>query len=197
MTTQVVFNPLFLYTETLLIAKNVEVVSSYSLSASFSQQTSNTESTGKFRTVLKKKNVQFYSCRICMKSFGRWTKVFWGNWTRIKGNSADIRRHITDRTVISQQISKWAKKAAQGWCYDEKIILHDIDLTHEHESFGLASCTLTHSDSLLENLQGRFGGSAVFHWAVVCHLWTQRRTMCCSAMQGHLWNVYRMQYYWI
>ena len=60
MTTQVVFNPLFLFTETLLIAKNVEVVSSYSLSASFSQQTSNTESTGKFRRVLKKKKMSSF-----------------------------------------------------------------------------------------------------------------------------------------
>ena len=43
MTAQVVFNVVFLYTETLLIAENVVAVYSYSLFASLGQQISNTE----------------------------------------------------------------------------------------------------------------------------------------------------------
>ena len=71
-TAQVVFNLVFLYTETLLIAENVVAVYSDSLFASLGQQTSNIymETKGKFRRVLKKRNVQFYSCRIFMKVFG-------------------------------------------------------------------------------------------------------------------------------
>ena len=43
MTAQVVFNVVFLYTETLLIAENVVAVYSYSLFASLGQQISNKE----------------------------------------------------------------------------------------------------------------------------------------------------------
>ena len=43
MTAQVVFNVVFLYTETLLIAENVVAIYSHSLFASLGQQISNTE----------------------------------------------------------------------------------------------------------------------------------------------------------
>ena len=108
-TAQVVFNLVFLYTETLLIAENVVAVYSDSLFASLSQQTSNMETKGKFRRVLKKRNVQFYSCRICMKVFG-----IVNDWTTMDKGVRDIVIEVisTHYYMISQQISKWAKKSS-------------------------------------------------------------------------------------
>ena len=109
MTAQVVFNLVFLYTETLLIAENVVAVYSDSLFASLGQQTSNMETKGKFRRVLKKRNVQFYSCRICMKVFG-----IVNDWTTMDKGVRDIVIEVisTHYYMISQQISKWAKKGS-------------------------------------------------------------------------------------
>ena len=70
------------------------------------------------------------------------------DWTTLDKGVRDIVIEVISRHyyMISQQISKWAKKkqpkAAQGWYYDGKILLQDIYLTHEHESFGLASYSL-------------------------------------------------------
>ena len=108
MTAQVVFNLVFLYTETLLIAENVVAVYSDSLFASLGQQTSNMETKGKFRRVLKKRNVQFYSCRICMKVFG-----IVNDWTTMdKGVRDIVIEVISTHYMISQQIFKWAKKGS-------------------------------------------------------------------------------------
>ena len=103
MTAQKVFNLVFLYTETLLIAENVVAVYSDSLFASLGQQTSNMETKEKFRRVLKKRNVQFYSCRICMKVFG-----IVNDWTTMDKGVRDIVIEV----ISSQQISKWAKKGS-------------------------------------------------------------------------------------
>ena len=60
MTAQVVFNLVFLYTETLLIAENVVAVYSNSLFASLGQQTSNMETKGKFLEEFSKKEMSSF-----------------------------------------------------------------------------------------------------------------------------------------
>ena len=151
-TAQVVFNLVFLYTETLLIAENVVAVYSYSLFASLGQQTSNMETKGKFRRVLKKRNVQFYSCRICMKIFG-----IVNDWTTIDKGVRDIVIEVisTHYHMISQQISKWANKKGSP-----RLILRrkNTFARHRLDTWTWVVCTrqlqFTHVDSLLDNPGG-------------------------------------------
>lgn len=116
MTAQVVFNLVFLYTETLLIAENVVAVYSDSLFASLGQQTSNMETKEKFRRVLKKRNVQFYSCRIFMKVFG-----IVNDWTTMDKGVRDIVIEVIkyallyDQPTDIQMSKKKQPKTAQGW----------------------------------------------------------------------------------